>query len=108
MTTIPIRLAEAQAPRYTSYPTAPHFGPAVDGETYRGWLEALPAETPLSLYLHVPFCHQLCWYCGCHTSVASDYLRIAASVSLLRRAIELLAGVQIGRASWRERVCRDV
>src|SRR3546814_10713464 len=53
----------------------------------------LPAETPLSLYLHVPFCHQLCWYCGCHTSVASDYLRIAAYVSLLRREIDLLAEV---------------
>src|SRR5512138_2327598 len=93
MTAIPIRLAEAQAPRYTSYPTAPHFGPAVDGEAYRAWLAALPPEAPLSLYLHVPFCHQLCWYCGCHTGVAKDYLRIAAYVNLLRREIELLAGV---------------
>ena len=93
MTAIPFRLAEAQAPRYTSYPTAPHFTPAVDGETYRAWLKALPAETPLSLYLHVPFCHQLCWYCGCHTSVAKDYLRIAAYVNLLRREIDLLAEV---------------
>lgn len=93
MTAIPIRLAEAQAPRYTSYPTAPHFGPALDGEVYRAWLQALPAEAPLSLYLHVPFCHQLCWYCGCHTGVAKDYLRIAAYVNLLRREIDLLAGV---------------
>jgi oxygen-independent coproporphyrinogen-3 oxidase len=93
MTSIPIRLAEAQAPRYTSYPTAPHFNAQVDGAVYRGWLEALPAEAPLSLYLHVPFCHQLCWYCGCHTGVAKDYLRIAAYVSLLRREIALLAGV---------------
>jgi len=93
MTSIPIRLAEAQAPRYTSYPTAPHFGPAVDGAVYRRWLEALPAETPLSLYLHVPFCHQLCWYCGCHTGVAKDYLRIAAYVGLLCREIDLLADV---------------
>jgi oxygen-independent coproporphyrinogen III oxidase len=93
MTSIPLRLAEAQAPRYTSYPTAPHFGPAVDGEAYRAWLAALPPEAPLSLYLHIPFCHQLCWYCGCHTGVARDYLRIAAYVGLLRREIELLAGV---------------
>jgi oxygen-independent coproporphyrinogen-3 oxidase len=90
MTSIPIRLAEAQAPRYTSYPTAPHFGPAVDGAVYRGWLAALPAEAPLSLYLHVPFCHQLCWYCGCHTGVANGYPRIAAYVALLRREIGLL------------------
>ena len=90
MTRLPIRLAEAQAPRYTSYPTAPHFGPAVDGAVYRDWLAALPAETPLSLYLHVPFCHQLCWYCGCHTAVANGYQRIAAYVALLRREIGLL------------------
>jgi oxygen-independent coproporphyrinogen III oxidase len=93
MTSIPIRLAEAQAPRYTSYPTAPHFNAQVDGDVYRGWLEALPAETPLSLYLHVPYCHQLCWYCGCHTTVANGYGRVGAYVSLLRREIDLLAGV---------------
>jgi len=91
MTAIPIRLAEAQAPRYTSYPTAPHFNASVDGAVYREWLQALPAEAPLSLYLHVPFCHQLCWYCGCHTGVANGYQRIAAYVGLLRREIALLA-----------------
>jgi oxygen-independent coproporphyrinogen-3 oxidase len=90
MTSLPIRLAEAQAPRYTSYPTAPHFGAGVDGAVYRGWLAALPAEAPLSLYLHVPFCHQLCWYCVCHTAVANGYHRIAAYVALLRREIGLL------------------
>ena len=93
MTSIPIRLAEAQAPRYTSYPTAPHFNAQVDGAVYRAWLEALPAAEPLSLYLHVPFCQQLCWYCGCHTAVANGYRRIAAYVELLRREIALLAGV---------------
>ena len=93
VTSIPTRLAEAQAPRYTSYPTAPHFHDGVDGEVYRGWLEALPDGTPLSLYLHVPFCHQLCWYCGCHTAVANDYKRVAAYVGLLRREIGLLAQV---------------
>jgi len=93
MASIPLRLAEAQAPRYTSYPTAPHFSGAVDADVYRGWLEALPAEAPLSLYLHVPFCHQLCWYCGCHTAVAKDYKRIAAYVELLRQEIALLGSV---------------
>ncbi len=90
MTSLPIRLAEAQAPRYTSYPTAPHFGAGGDGALYRAWLAALPADMPLSLYLHVPFCHQLCWYCGCHTAVANGYHRIAAYVALLRREIALL------------------
>jgi oxygen-independent coproporphyrinogen-3 oxidase len=93
MTSIPIRLAEAQAPRYTSYPTAPHFSEAVGGSLYRSWLRELRYDTPLSLYLHVPFCHQLCWYCGCHTSVANNYERIAAYVGLLRQEIALLGRV---------------
>jgi oxygen-independent coproporphyrinogen-3 oxidase len=91
MTSLPIRLAEAEAPRYTSYPTAPHFTGAVDGEVYHRWLAELPAAAPLSLYLHVPFCRQLCWYCGCHTAVANTYQRITAYVGLLRREIDLLA-----------------
>jgi oxygen-independent coproporphyrinogen-3 oxidase len=60
---------DRQVPRYTSYPTAPHFKPAVDGVTYAGWLRAIdPAETA-SIYLHVPFCREMCWYCGCNTRV---------------------------------------
>src|ERR1043165_1405040 len=48
--------AEQAAPRYTSYPTAPHFTAAVGPETYAGWLEELPEQRRLALYLHVPFC----------------------------------------------------
>lgn len=90
MTSLPLRLAEARAPRYTSYPTALHFHDGVEGTLYRQWLAQLPAEMPLSLYLHVPFCRQLCWYCGCHMTVANGYKRVAAYVALLRREIALL------------------
>ena len=60
-------LAERNVPRYTSYPTAPHFSAAVGAETYGAWLSALPRDARLSLYIHVPFCTELCHYCGCNT-----------------------------------------
>ena len=54
----------APVPRYTSYPTAPHFHEGVSAATYRGWLGAIGEERALSLYLHIPFCHEMCWDCG--------------------------------------------
>ena len=51
---------DVRVPRYTSYPTAPHFSPVITGAHYAGWLATLPDDTTLSLYLHVPFCAQLC------------------------------------------------
>lgn len=62
--------AERQAPRYTSYPSAPHFSAAVSDKTVLGWLGELTPDAALSLYLHVPYCRQLCWYCGCNTYAA--------------------------------------
>jgi oxygen-independent coproporphyrinogen-3 oxidase len=62
-----LAIAERNVPRYTSYPTAPHFSAAVGPEVYAQWLEELPREAALSLYVHVPFCNELCFYCGCNT-----------------------------------------
>ncbi|MDH3769984.1 MAG: oxygen-independent coproporphyrinogen III oxidase, partial [Nitrospirota bacterium] len=78
-------------PRYTSYPTAPHFHPGIDAAAYRRWLGDLPDDAPLSLYLHIPFCHSLCWYCGCHTTVARRHQPVTEYLDLLRREIELVA-----------------
>jgi len=86
-----LELAEAMVPRYTSYPTAAQFTHAVDGATQAEWLAGLTPAEPLSLYLHVPFCHQLCWYCGCHTSITKSQKRIDEYVDLLCDEIELVA-----------------
>jgi len=83
---------DARVPRYTSYPTAPHFESAVDDAAYRAWLAELPRRSPVSLYLHVPFCASLCWYCGCHTRVVRGYGAIGEYAGLLEREIDLVAG----------------
>jgi oxygen-independent coproporphyrinogen-3 oxidase len=82
---------DQRIPRYTSYPTAPHFSPSVDAATYGAWIEALPPDVPLSLYLHVPFCAELCLYCGCHTTAVRRYEPVASYVGLLEREIDLVA-----------------
>lgn len=60
-------------PRYTSYPTALHFHDGINEGAYRNWLSELSPAEPLSLYLHIPFCDSLCWFCGCHTKIAQRY-----------------------------------
>lgn len=81
---------DGRAPRYTSYPTAVQFSPAVDEAVYRGWLAELPTATPVSLYLHVPFCARLCWYCGCNTRAVNRPEPVSEYVGLLLREAELL------------------
>lgn len=83
----------ARVPRYTSYPTAPHFDERVSGETVEDWMRALPHPTPLSLYLHIPFCDSLCWFCGCHTRVVNVYSPVAHYLGVLRREVEHAAWV---------------
>ena len=78
-------------PRYTSYPTAPHFLPAVDGVTYAGWLRELPGDVGVSLYLHVPFCASLCRFCACHTTVVNRPEPLEAYGRTLLAEIDLIA-----------------
>src|SRR5271165_2823753 len=82
---------DGRTPRYTSYPTAPHFTPAIGPNKYALWLADLPAEAPLSLYLHVPFCDRLCLYCGCNTSVVRLESSYRAYAALLMREIDHVA-----------------
>jgi len=85
-----IDLLAARVPRYTSYPTAPHFHGSVGARAFRGWLEELPKSTPLSAYLHIPFCDTLCWFCGCHTRVVNTYRPVEDYLGWLFREIDLV------------------
>ncbi len=84
-------------PRYTSYPTAPHFHAGIDSALYERWLAELPADQPVSLYLHIPFCDTLCWFCGCNTRVVRTRQPIAAYLRLLEQELALLAERLPGR-----------
>src|SRR5271166_3598490 len=92
-----LTLAERAVPRYTSYPTAPHFSAAVGSNTYAEWLKALPDETKLSLYVHVPYCSELCLYCGCTTKAVRQRAPVVAYADHLRHEIELVGAVLGGR-----------
>lgn len=80
-----------QVPRYTSYPTAPHFHEGVNSRVYDTWLEELNDENGLSFYIHIPFCSQLCWFCGCHTQVINKYSHVSRYLGQLTQEIELVA-----------------
>ena len=91
MTDALAKYATRSVPRYTSYPTAPHFSDKIGPEDYAGWLATLLDRDPVSLYLHVPFCRQLCWYCGCNMKLATREAPIAQYAATLCREIELVA-----------------
>ena len=65
--------ARAAVPRYTSYPTAVQFHDGVGAACADDWAAAVEPGKPISVYVHVPFCEQLCWYCGCTTKVVNRY-----------------------------------
>ena len=86
-----IRRYNRPVPRYTSYPTAPHFHEGVDHAAYAAWLDEVEPGATLSIYLHVPFCDSLCWFCGCHTKVVRRYDPIAVYLDALLQEIDLVA-----------------
>lgn len=105
MTPALIRKYALPVPRYTSYPTAPQFSPAVSAATYDQWLAKLPSRTDLSLYVHIPFCHILCWYCGCTTKATrrhepvADYMRsLVNEISFVSR--HLRSGQTVRQLHW--------
>ena len=82
-----------QVPRYTSYPTAPHFirDPEQAVREYKNGLDHIQDGEELSLYIHIPFCQKLCWYCGCNTNISMKYEPVESYTNRLIREIENIA-----------------
>lgn len=93
--------AQEQLPRYTSYPPANRFHGGISPGAVAQELQALPPGSTLSLYVHIPFCQKLCWYCGCHTSVPTladpvDSYVDALAAEIAQVAALLPAGLSVG------------
>jgi oxygen-independent coproporphyrinogen-3 oxidase len=88
-----LRRYDRPGPRYTSYPTAPHFGPQFTQETLRAEIarsNSAPVARPLSLYVHVPYCFSPCFYCGCNRIITRDRSRALPYLERLKREIRML------------------
>ena len=83
---------DTSGPRYTSYPTADRFVEAFDAAAYAAWLSKRNIggiSRPLSLYVHLPFCASICYYCACNKVITKDHSRSAKYLRYLEKEIAL-------------------
>ncbi len=88
-----IKKYDKPGPRYTSYPTAPHFNDGFSNEQYLASIKennSADNKTPLSLYFHIPFCDTLCYFCGCNMIISNNRSRIGNYVDYIKKEILLL------------------
>jgi oxygen-independent coproporphyrinogen-3 oxidase len=94
-----IRRFDVNGPRYTSYPTADRFVEAFGADDYVNWLGKRTVggiSRPLSLYVHVPFCNTICYYCACNKIITKDHGRSAKYIKYLGKELALQAGALEG------------
>ena len=90
---------DQSGPRYTSYPTADRFVEAFDGTAYRRQLEHRDLGgmvRGLSLYVHVPFCSNICFYCGCNKIITRDHGRSAKYLRYVAKEAAMVAAAVAG------------
>lgn len=98
-------LFDARVPRYTSYPPATAFSPQT-GEAFQvSCLKALDPETPVSVYIHIPFCERLCWFCACRTQGTTTLKPVVNYLRVVKEELELLRatlpdGIIMGQMHW--------
>lgn len=98
-------LFDQRVPRYTSYPTAPVFSPEVGATEQTRALAALDPGQPVSVYLHIPFCERLCWFCACRTQGTKTLSPVESYLGTLEQELALLKdilpkGLRMGRMHW--------
>ena len=89
-----VRRFDRNGPRYTSYPTADRFVEAYGEDAYRTWAARRNIggiQRPLSVYVHLPFCRDVCFYCACNKIVTRDAGKASLYLDYLCREIELQA-----------------
>lgn len=90
-------LFDTRVPRYTSYPTTPMFSHGIGTDFQRDCLEVLDPDDPLSVYVHIPFCERLCWFCACHTQGTTNRSVIENYLEALARELKSLSRTMPGR-----------
>lgn len=88
-----IRRFDSLGPRYTSYPTADRFNTKFTVDTYIRYLEEranAKTKSPLSLYIHIPFCASLCYYCACNKIITKDRSKSAIYLDYLEKELALV------------------
>ncbi len=92
-----IRKYDVKGPRYTSYPTALQFHDIREADYARAVEASSRKDRPLSLYVHIPFCRYLCYYCACSKIVTRDKSKASRYLGYLKREIEMHAPLYKGR-----------
>lgn len=88
-------------PRYTSYPTALEFREDVGADAMLRAIASVEAGDDISLYVHIPYCQQICWYCGCNTGAANKAQRLSSYLEALEAEISMVGKLLGGRGRLR-------